>query len=39
MRAGMKQFGMTDEKIDQRFEAIKRGEQPPGPRAGRRPPA
>lgn len=37
MRSRMKEFGMTDEQIDQRIEAMKSGEAPPGRPPGRRP--
>ncbi len=37
MRSRMKEFGMTDEQIDQRIEAMKSGEAPPGRPPGRPP--
>ncbi len=37
MRSRMKEFGMTDEQIDQRIEAIRSGEATPGRPPGRRP--
>ncbi len=37
MRTRMREFGMTDEQIDQRIEAMKSGEAPPGRPPGRPP--
>ena len=37
MRSRMKEFGMTDEQIDQRIKAIRSGEAPPGRPSGRPP--